>query len=53
MSKRECFCGCDSFRFKIDMNEDPAWTYSNICNNCSHTLAEHCQEAIVRSKQAE
>jgi len=49
--KRQCKCGCDHFRFK---NVDPDdTTYANSCRNCTHTLAEHCNTALVNGKQAD
>jgi hypothetical protein len=48
--KRCCKCGCDHFRFKLDVDEDE---FVNICRNCNHTLAEHIQEALVNGKQAD
>ena len=54
---RQCFCGCDSFRFKInevkwnDIDPDNQNLFYNICRNCNHSLGEHI--VIVRSHQAE
>ena len=59
MVKRNCFCGCEQFRFKVHEIEThipegdivEQTLFYNICRNCNHKLADHIN--IVRSKQAE
>lgn len=51
---RRCFCGCDLFRFKVNIEEegnDAQQLFYNICRNCNHSLGEHI--ITLRSKQAD
>lgn len=36
---RRCDCGCDSFRFKVVIEDENFHT--NLCRNCNHALAAH------------
>ena len=49
---RQCFCGCDLFRFKLNDHAGVEQTlFYNLCRNCNHSLGSHV--VIVRSHQAE
>ena len=48
-NRRECHCGCDTFRFRAgDLQNILS---ANECRNCGHTLASHIN--LIRSRQAE
>ena len=47
--RRECKCGCDSFRFRVTTAEGNF--YEKTCRNCGHPLSDHI--SLIRSRQAD
>ena len=40
---RNCSCGCEHFRFKVDVTQHGAPLVVNTCTNCGHILKDHLQ----------